>query len=122
VGPLGGLLSAFFHHRDKDWFLLSSAMPFVTLRELSQLREAAEGNQMATAFTNSQGLPVVQCAIYHAAYKDILLTEAKAGERSLQNILMKHGFQALQAKDPNIFDAVVTQDDYYEAQKRIVGV
>lgn len=122
IGPLGGLLSAFYWHRHVDWLVMSCALPFVSVKDLKQLKAASNQNFLATAFVGSNGEPIPLCTIFHHSQKDNVLRLAKQGYRKIEDVLAAGDINFIQADDPTIFDSIVTNDDYLEAQKRLMGV
>ncbi|MGF1453001.1 MAG: NTP transferase domain-containing protein [Opitutales bacterium] len=122
IGPFGGLLTAFFYHRDKSFFVLSCSMPFIDLRLVNHLIENRNPERLCTAIARPDGTPEPLCAIYENAHKEHLLAEAKKGQRDLDTILANFPVEVVQAPDPSAVDGVWTNDGYYEAQKRIMGV
>ncbi|MEO0796138.1 MAG: NTP transferase domain-containing protein [Verrucomicrobiota bacterium] len=123
IGPLGGLLSAFFYHRDKDWLALGVDMPFVNVFTIKELIAARDPDKLATCFRAADGRPEPLCTIYENRFKDKLLAAAKAGERSPKNILFENADEVkmVDIKDLSSLDCVVTAEDYLAAQTRLVG-
>lgn len=122
IGPLGGLLSAFYHNRNSDVLMFSCAMPFVTVQMIKQLAEERDPNYLAVAPVNSEGQPEPLCAIYHASHKDHLLRAAKQGVRELSQIFDQHTVKRVTIDQPEQLDTINDSDEYFEAQKRIIGV
>jgi len=123
IGPLGGILSAFFYHRDKNWLVVGVDMPFVNLFTIKELVEARDPAKNATCFRARDGGPEPLCTIYENKFKDVLLKGAKSGERSPKRILAEHQsvINLIDPKDVSALDTVVTAEDYLEAQNRLLG-
>ncbi len=122
IGPFGGILSAFYHHRDRSFFVASCSMPFISLELINELLAARDPSFMATLATRADGSVVPTLGIYENAHKHLLLAEAKAGQRDLEAIVAKYPIKRVVVSDLAQLDEVVTSDAYYEAQKRIIGV
>ncbi|WP_309384961.1 NTP transferase domain-containing protein [Cerasicoccus frondis] len=123
IGPLGGILSAFFYHRDKDWLVLGVDMPFVNIFTVKEIITARDKDKFATCFTAADGGPEPLCTIYENKFKEKLLTAAKSGERSPKKILSEQGsgIHMVAPKDPSHLDCIITPEDYLAAQTRLVG-
>ncbi len=123
IGPLGGILSAFFYHRDKDWLVLGVDMPFINVFTVKELVTARDAEKFATCFSDKDGGPEPLCTIYENKFKDKLLAAAKSGERSPRRILEQQaaGVHMIPPKDPSQLDCIVTAEDYLAAQTRMVG-
>ncbi|MGE9294836.1 MAG: NTP transferase domain-containing protein [Puniceicoccales bacterium] len=123
IGPLGGLLSAFFYHRDKSWLVVGVDMPFVNMFTIKELVEARDPDKNATCFRARDGAPEPLCTIYENKFKDVLLNAAKSGERSPKRILSEHQslIKMVDPKDVSALDCVVTAEDYLAAQSRMLG-
>lgn len=122
IGPLGGLLSAFYHHRKRDFLVLPCSMPFVDIPTIQELIAKRDPSKMASLCRNAAGEIEPLFAIYENAHKDVLLKAAKRGERELLKILQSNEVNIIDLENPAILDQITDQDDYYEAQKRIIGV
>mgnify|MGYP006277713527 FL=1 len=122
IGPLGGLLSAFFYHRKQDLFVISCSMPFLDFAAVQVLLEQRDRNAVATVFAGSDGSPEALFGIYENASKDIFLREAKNGVRDLDDILTRHPCHCVPLEEPGLLDTVDSGTQYYDAQKRIIGV
>ncbi|WP_309397089.1 NTP transferase domain-containing protein [Cerasicoccus maritimus] len=123
IGPLGGILSAFFYHRDKDWLVLGVDMPFINVFTIKEIIAARDKEKLATCFKTPSGEPEPLCTIYENKFKASLLNAAKSGERSPKRILQEQGdaVQMVAPKDPTQLDCIVTADDYLAAQTRFLG-
>lgn len=123
IGPLGGILSAFFYHRDKDWLVLGVDMPFVNVFTVKELVAARDPDKLATCFRDKDGKPEPLCTIYENKIKDKLLAAAKSGERSPRNILIEQedDVKIIDPKEPEHLDCIITAEDYLAAQNRLVG-
>lgn len=122
IGPLGGILSAFFYHRDKNWLVLGVDMPFINVFTVKEIVSARDPDKFATCFEHN-GKPEPLCTIYENKFKDKLLTAAKAGERSPSKILTEQGsgVKIIKPKEPEHLDCIITAEDYLAAQSRMVG-
>jgi len=123
IGPLGGILSAFFYHRDKDWLVLGVDMPFINVFTVKELVSARDKEKFATCFRDKDGGPEPLCTIYENKFKERLLNNAKTGERSPKRILanLGTGIKMIDAKDPTQLECIVTAEDYLAAQTRMLG-
>lgn len=123
IGPLGGILSAFFYHRDKNWLVVGVDMPFINMFTIKELVEARDADKLATCFRAKDGSPEPLCTIYENKIKDKLLEAAKKGERSPKRILSEHlsVIQLVEPKDVSALDCVVTAEDYLAAQTRLLS-
>ncbi|GHB93757.1 NTP transferase domain-containing protein [Cerasicoccus arenae] len=123
IGPLGGILSAFFYHRDKDWLVLGVDMPFINIFTVKEILDARDKDKLATCFRTHDGGPEPLCTIYENRFKEQLLNNAKAGERSPKRILtgLEDDVKMVDPKDPSHLDCIVTAEDYLAAQTRMLG-
>lgn len=123
IGPLGGILSAFFYHRDKDWLVLGVDMPFINVFDVKELISARDKEKFATCFRDRDGGPEPLCTIYENKFKEQLLTAAKSGERSPKRILAEQGLgvKIINPKEPDHLDAIITAEDYLAAQTRMLN-
>ncbi|WP_269539524.1 NTP transferase domain-containing protein [Cerasicoccus fimbriatus] len=123
IGPLGGILSAFFYHRDKDWLVLGVDMPFINVFTVKELIAARDPDKLATCFRAADGQPEPLCSIYENKFKDKLLNAAKSGERSPKRILQEQAdsVKLIDPKDPTHLECIITAEDYLAAQTRLLG-
>ena len=122
IGPFGGILSAFFYYREKSFFVCSCALPFIDLPLVNHLIENRDPTRFATLIARPDGSPEPLFGIYENAYKSVFLDAAKKGERDLEAIIGTQDIAIVEAPDPAALDGVWTNQEYYEAQKRIMGV
>lgn len=122
LGPFGGILTAFFFHRDKSFFVASCAMPFVDLPLVNHLLDNRDPSRFCTAIARPDGSPEPLFAIYENAFKDVFLNAAKVGKRDLDLLLAEQPTKIVEAPDPTAIDNVWTNEAYFEAQKRIMGM
>lgn len=121
IGPFGGILSAFFFHREATWVSAHCDLPFLDEETLETLIAARDPSRAATAFRDPHnGTPLPQLVLWENQHKDTLLQLAKKGVHGIDEILAKVDPQLIEAPDPRKLDTIHSPEDYLEAQRRMI--
>ncbi len=121
IGPFGGILSAFFFHRDMTWISANCDLPFLDEMTLETIIAARDPSRVATAFRDSQsGKALPQLVLWENQHKDTLLQWAKKGIHSLDDVLDKVDPHLIEAPSPDKLDTINSPEDYLEAQRRMI--
>lgn len=121
IGPFGGILSAFFYHRDVTWISAYCDLPFLDEATLSALIEARDPSRVATAFRNPKdGKALPQLVLWENQHKNTLLELAKKGVREIEAVLAKVDPNLVEAPFPGKLDTINSPEEYLEAQRRLI--
>ncbi len=120
IGPLGGILSAFYEKPDFAWMVVACDLPFIDEETLENLITNRRIGQPFVAYQSSHdGFPEPLCAIYEPMGKPLLQEHFLKKIFCPRKILINAKIPLLQQGKNYSLDNANSPDDYHGFLKKI---
>lgn len=121
VGPVAGLLAAWYQAPDCAWLVLAVDMPLVDAGVLAELVRARNPQTLATAFRRPDGGIEPLCAIYEPAARSVLVERVKRGDASPRRFLQSSMVTLVSPTEPAKLDSVDDPEAYRTLAALLAG-
>lgn len=122
MGPVGGILSAFYHRKDTAWLVVACDMPLLDECALEFLVRARDPEKTATAYESPvDGGPEPLAALWEPQSFPLLLDFLETGSRSPRKFMTNSDILLLKPEDPQVLRNVNTPEEAAEVRRLIEG-
>jgi len=112
IGPMAALLTAFFHHPEKDFLIVGCDYPFLKKKTLQHFVDTLSKKSLAAAFYNTDHKYEPLLAWYSLASANILKNYFNCGKYSLQQFLNEEAAEKYRPEEPTAMKSVDTYDEF----------
>ncbi len=113
LGPMGGILSAFYFNPNSAWLVVACDMPFIDENSFEDLVNHRNKHKIATAFMNFEtNAPDPLFTIYEPKVLDLLTEYAEAGNKSPKVFLQNNDTEIIISANLCLLTNVNTNEEF----------
>ncbi len=121
LGPMGGILSAFYFNPNSAWLVVACDMPFIDENSFEDLVNHRNKHKIATAFMNFEtNAPDPLFTIYEPKVLDLLTEYAEAGNKSPKVFLQNNDTEIIISANLCLLTNVNTNEEFGQIKNQTI--
>ena len=121
LGPMGGILSAFYFNPNSAWLVVACDMPFIDENSFEDLVNHRNKHKIATAFMNFEtNAPDPLFTIYEPKVLDLLTEYAEAGNKSPKVFLQNNDTEIIISANLCLLTNVNTNEEFERIKNQTI--